>query len=327
MDVRRIEEEFDPDFLLDAHSRTSPAESVDSCKSKGLESSSFSLSSWNFILICVVLMEHHVRIVWDLLCDSKIPFRLSVVDTSKSVGTVVVILKLVRLLDISFGYLILSLASPVCTILKRCDEDLTNLAKVCDLTYGAQCSHLLSLSMCLIEDEDFVKRLRSTYTFWSQYEFGVTWIRAYRIEDVHALFQGKGKQLAVYKGSFVSFREMITSQLQGKLWLYDEVRRDDGWSYLGVVIARPSTIWERANIVVDAWSKKGGVETSKAENASKEILHGLDYQMEKRDGVARHGVHVSSIPDKDGMYIEVLERDVEELRNTSRYEYCLPSID
>ncbi|GJV39245.1 hypothetical protein Tco_1417685 [Tanacetum coccineum] len=28
---------------------------------------------------------------------------------------------------------------------------------------GAQCSHLLSLSMCLIEDEDFVKRLRSTY--------------------------------------------------------------------------------------------------------------------------------------------------------------------
>ncbi|GJX48559.1 hypothetical protein Tco_0273749 [Tanacetum coccineum] len=25
-------------------------------------------------------------------------------------------------------------------------------------------------------------------------------------------------------GSFVSFREMITSQLQGKLWLYDEVR-------------------------------------------------------------------------------------------------------
>ncbi|GJT56487.1 hypothetical protein Tco_0991541 [Tanacetum coccineum] len=43
--------------------------------------------------------------------------------------------------------------------------------------------------------------------------------------------------------------------------------------------------------------------------------------------VARHGVHVSSIPDKDGMYIEVLEMDVEVVRNTSRYEYCLPSID
>ncbi|GJZ42123.1 hypothetical protein Tco_0589009 [Tanacetum coccineum] len=28
----------------------------------------------------------------------------------------------------------------------------------------------------------------------------------------------------------------------------------DGWSYLGVVIARPSTIWERANVVVNAWS-------------------------------------------------------------------------
>nr|GEY70171.1 hypothetical protein [Tanacetum cinerariifolium] len=36
--------------------------------------------------------------------------------------------------------------------------------------------------------------------------------------------------------------------------------------------------------------------------------------------VARYGVHVSNILDKDGMYIEVLERDVEVVRNTSRYE-------
>ncbi|GKC29559.1 hypothetical protein Tco_1036853 [Tanacetum coccineum] len=31
-------------------------------------------------------------------------------------------------------------------------------------------------AQCLIEDEDFVKRLRSTYTLCVQYEFGVTWI-------------------------------------------------------------------------------------------------------------------------------------------------------
>ncbi|GJV84769.1 hypothetical protein Tco_1524667 [Tanacetum coccineum] len=36
MDVRRIEEEVDPDFLSDAHSRTGPAESGDSCESKVL---------------------------------------------------------------------------------------------------------------------------------------------------------------------------------------------------------------------------------------------------------------------------------------------------
>ncbi|GJT79322.1 putative reverse transcriptase domain-containing protein [Tanacetum coccineum] len=52
--------------------------------------------------------------------------------------------------------------------------------------------------------------------------------------------------------------------------------KDGRWGYLGVVIARPSTIWERANVVVDAWN----------------------------EAVARHGAHVSSIPDKDGMYIE-----------------------
>ncbi|GKA99969.1 hypothetical protein Tco_0827963 [Tanacetum coccineum] len=43
--------------------------------------------------------------------------------------------------------------------------------------------------------------------------------------------------------------------------------------------------------------------------------------------VARHGVHMSSIPDKDGMYIKVLERGVEVVRNASGYEYYLPSID
>ncbi|GKD32557.1 hypothetical protein Tco_1248066 [Tanacetum coccineum] len=40
------------------------------------------------------------------------------------------------------------------------------------------------LCMCLIKDEDFVKRLRSTYTFWSQYEFGVTWI----VQDIRHKF-------------------------------------------------------------------------------------------------------------------------------------------
>nr|GEV16483.1 hypothetical protein [Tanacetum cinerariifolium] len=40
------------------------------------------------------------------------------------------------------------------------------------------------------------------------------------------------------------------------------------------------------------------------------------------EAVARHGVHVSSIPDRDGMYIEVLARNVAAIRNTSRYEKC-----
>ncbi|GJT89305.1 hypothetical protein Tco_1071022 [Tanacetum coccineum] len=60
-----------------------------------------------------------------------------------------------------------------------------------------------------------------------------------------------------------------------------------------------------------------------------EEAHATKYSVRPgvNETVVRHGVHVSSIPDKDGMYIEVLERDVEVVRNTSRYEYCLPSID
>ncbi|GJT98835.1 hypothetical protein Tco_1094353 [Tanacetum coccineum] len=74
------------------------------------------------------------------------------------------------------------------------------------------------------------------------------------------------------------------------------------------------------------------VETSKAENASTEMLHGFGTTMEKKDGcvdetVARHGVHVSSIPDKDGMYIEVLKRCKKVVRNTSRYGVLNATID
>ncbi|GJW34860.1 hypothetical protein Tco_0057780 [Tanacetum coccineum] len=90
--------------------------------------------------------------------------------------------------------------------------------------------------------------------------------------------------------------------------------RDGGWSYLGVVIARPSTIWERANVVVDAWRKKRGVKPRRVSNKP-EIP---DWKWEKErlsmdsksklprsnEAVARHGVHMSSIPDRDGMYIE-----------------------
>ncbi|GJR11779.1 ty3-gypsy retrotransposon protein [Tanacetum coccineum] len=113
-------------------------------------------------------------------------------------------------------------------------------------------------------------------------------------------------------------------------------QRDDGWSYLGVVIARPSTIWERANIVVDAWSRKGGVKPRRNLDSYGRKCKDFDYGggacdevlcSSWNEAVARHGVHLSSILDKDGMYIEVLERDVKVVRNTSRYEYCLPSID
>ncbi|GJX69656.1 hypothetical protein Tco_0305383 [Tanacetum coccineum] len=97
--------------------------------------------------------------------------------------------------------------------------------------------------------------------------------------------------------------------------------RDDGWSYLGVVIARPSPMWERADVVFDAWSDVRTLIMEEAHATKYSVRPGVN------ETVARHGVHVSSIPDKDGMYIEVLERDVEVVRNTSRYEYCLPSMD
>ncbi|GJZ53072.1 hypothetical protein Tco_0607957 [Tanacetum coccineum] len=58
-------------------------------------------------------------------------------------------------------------------------------------------------------------------------------------------------------------------------------------------------------------------------HATKYSVHPGQYEKNKMEKlpklyvdetIARHGVHVSSIPDKDGMYIEVLEMDVEVVR-------------
>ncbi|GJR16271.1 hypothetical protein Tco_0798923 [Tanacetum coccineum] len=54
-----------------------------------------------------------------------------------------------------------------------------------------------------------------------------------------------------------------------------------------------------------------------------EEAHATKYSIRPgvNEAVARHGVHVSSIPDRDGMYIKVLKKDVEVVRNTSRYDW------
>ncbi|GKE05709.1 hypothetical protein Tco_1397727, partial [Tanacetum coccineum] len=54
----------------------------------------------------------------------------------------------------------------------------------------------------------------------------------------------------------------------------------------------PNWKWEKDRLTMDSKSK-------------------LPRSSSGYEAVARHGVHVSSIPDKDGMYIEVLEREAE----------------
>ncbi|GKD23837.1 hypothetical protein Tco_1225540 [Tanacetum coccineum] len=65
MDVRRIEEEVDPDFLSDAHSRTGPAESGDSCESKVSLAPMNSYQNWvdvsSHLLSCAYVIEHKAK--------------------------------------------------------------------------------------------------------------------------------------------------------------------------------------------------------------------------------------------------------------------------
>nr|GEU37205.1 hypothetical protein [Tanacetum cinerariifolium] len=80
------------------------------------------------------------------------------------------------------------------------------------------------------------------------------------------------------------------------------------------------------------YSVRPGVKDEQQRSSGLLLQHEIpDWKWEKErlamdnEAVARHGVHVSSIPDRDGMYIEVLERDVEVIRNTSRYD-CYVAI-
>ncbi|GKA82853.1 hypothetical protein Tco_0789601, partial [Tanacetum coccineum] len=74
-----------------------------------------------------------------------------------------------------------------------------------------------------------------------------------------------------------------------------------------------------------AEEREGSCEAQQGRSGVKRKLFG-SCRNNMDETVARHGVHVSSIPDKDGMYIEVLERDVEVVRNTSRYEACVRNL-
>nr|GFA71631.1 hypothetical protein [Tanacetum cinerariifolium] len=68
--------------------------------------------------------------------------------------------------------------------------------------------------------------------------------------------------------------------------------------------------------------REAGVRMRDVRTLIMEEAHAMKYSVRLgvNEAVARHGVHVSSIPDRDVIYIKVLGRDVEVVRNTSRYE-------
>ncbi|GKB52297.1 hypothetical protein Tco_0903050 [Tanacetum coccineum] len=69
---------------------------------------------------------------------------------------------------------------------------------------------------------------------------------------------------------------VVTSRRDKVIHVKNDRLKDDGWSYLGVVIARPSTMWERADVVVDAWSRKGGVKPRRTDGQSERTFRTLE---------------------------------------------------
>nr|GEY41112.1 hypothetical protein [Tanacetum cinerariifolium] len=90
---------------------------------------------------------------------------------------------------------------------------------------------------------------------------------------------------AVRKRTNVNARSRRSTRIdESKLYDIHVVCRDDRWSDLGVVIVRSSTIWERANVVVDAWSRKGGVKSRRVRDICRKIQAKVSKKMLVTDG-------------------------------------------
>nr|GEX35277.1 hypothetical protein [Tanacetum cinerariifolium] len=85
MDVRRIEEEVDPDFLSDAHSRTGPAESDDYCKSKDC----LRFAVRTYVDLCVIVEMCSLVIEW-IVRFPFYPLFADIVDTGRRMRELVV---------------------------------------------------------------------------------------------------------------------------------------------------------------------------------------------------------------------------------------------
>ncbi|GJS05939.1 hypothetical protein Tco_0362735 [Tanacetum coccineum] len=210
--------------------------------------------------------------------DSKIPFCLSVADTLESVGTVVAILNRMRELVVKYK------------AEKVCHEEMVKMP-------------LVDLKVLEVRGKrtNVNARSRRSTKFTPRREV------EFRIELVRG---------ATPIAKAVSFNVYGDERVVGIVARAARFARS---------LRRSTT---RNNMGSDAWSKgwdacldeeRRRIETE-AETIDGVILglilgdqvpFGKGQTLYVDEAVARHRVHVSSIPDKDGMYIEALERDVE----------------
>nr|GEY06102.1 hypothetical protein [Tanacetum cinerariifolium] len=238
MDVRRIKEEVDLDFLSDAHSRTCPVESGDYCESK---------ISWIPVGIVVAIHKISYRVSTRSDTDCEGPCRLAPMEMKSCWNNC----KSCK--DGSFRMCI----------------DYHELSKI-DLYSGCH-------QMRVHKDEIPKTTFRTRY---GHFEFTVM---PFGLTNAPAIFMD------------VMNREEHNSHLKMNLELLKK---------------------EKCHV------KPNKVEAERCKDFDMKEAHATKYSVRPgvNEAVARHGMHVSSILDRDGMYIEVLERDVEVVRNASRYE-------
>nr|GEV70314.1 reverse transcriptase domain-containing protein [Tanacetum cinerariifolium] len=286
-------------------------------REEGLESSSFFLSFWDFILMCisVVLIEHHVRIVRDLLCVEWIVRFPSIYHLRISwipIGIVVAVLK-----PVLFGAYEDEIVVGIIARVARMGIDYHELSKI-DLYSGCH-------QIRVYEDEIPNTSFRVRY---GRYEFTAM---HFWVDQCTSDFHGRNES---DEFRVVEEREVSCEAQQGrsgvKRKLFGSCRNNMGdirtlimkeahatkYSVLLGVrkitmecipeLPRTSSRYDAIWVIVDRLTKLAYFLAIRKEYKMEWLA-----RLYVDEAVARHEVHVLSIPDRDGMYIEVLARDVE----------------
>nr|GEV16066.1 reverse transcriptase domain-containing protein [Tanacetum cinerariifolium] len=280
MDVRRIEEEVDPDFLSDAHSRTGLAESSDTCESKD----------------CVRFAMRRMR-------ELVVKYKAEKVCHEEMVKMPLVDLKMLEYKErhrlrrpVSFGAYGDERVVGIIARAARMYIDYRELGKI-DLYSGCH-------QIRVYEDEIPDTALRMRYR---RYEFMVMpfWVDQYTNN-----FYGRNES-----GCLLRRREKVIAYTTRQLEIHLKTDTTHVME-LGVVVLPYNARGDvRTLIMEEAHATKYSFCPGMNDEHQRSL--GLllqpeipDWKWEKErltmdnEAVARHEVHVLSIPDRDGMYIE-----------------------
>nr|GFA18039.1 hypothetical protein [Tanacetum cinerariifolium] len=297
MDVRRIEEEVDPDFLSDAHSRTGSAESGDSCESKNWCSMS-SVQRFDLLLLSrvmvlfdfcslIAIMGESLRFSWfvmfllEFCCHKRelvVKYKAEKVCHEEMVKMPLVDLKMFEYKE---RY---QLRRPVSFGAYR-DESVVRI-----IARAARAAEEREVSCEAQQGRSRVKR--KLFESFRNNMGNEPILALPEGSDNFVVMRGARVRMLAKKKREGDVRTLIMKEAHATKYSIRPGVKDEHQRSLGLLLQPgiPDWKWERERLTMDTIQKE-----YKMESLARLYVD---------EAVARHEVQLSSIPDRDGIYIE-----------------------